>query len=203
MRNAAADGPLTACIWRALGESLAALPETYDGASWRTLANVLERALTGGSSFDFPESGVALPAARRREGHDAVAQLTAIHTRVAAFGPGSPSVAIGAYEFATTDTLSALAPPVAIWRIPSDVRVAALSQDLFYACQCAPTVWEDAFQSAGLALERVEGWWVIRGGSHAVRFSVFNAKKLEVGVASSGISPRAVAAAILAETGPL
>jgi hypothetical protein len=181
-----------------LMSSLVRRPESIESerSLWKSMRNVLDRASQMGSAYDVPEGGIAFVAVRNNVGDDAMRETHRLMARLQrdGFPKGDSLLAIG--HLASDDRMSAIVPPISVWPLPRDHRVALLSVDLFLACVFSNALWERAFEAAGLRLEVKRNHWVIRSKRRAGRFDPFERTKLELGVAFGAVSPRAVAEAI-------
>jgi hypothetical protein len=161
------------------------------------MRNVIDRAIQTGASFDIPERGMALLVVRNREGDDSMAASRSLLNRLQSdgFPVGDAVLTIG--DFMKADSLSAISPPIALWPLPLEQRVDLMCGNLFLACVFKHDVWDSAFAACGLTAEIEEASWIVRGPGVPVRFDAMEKAKIRLGVAFSGISPQAVADAIV------
>ena len=188
---------MTARARVALRLATARIPALQTGSSlWTSAGTVVRKALAEGTAYDMPEPGITFLAVRTCEGDDSHAALEQLVGRLRADGVPDGAPSVSAHDFASEDHMSAVAPPVALWKLTRDERTAVLGGEIFFACIVTATAWADAFSRASLRLEEVKGHWLIQGDTDAVRFSRLEVRKLQYGVAFGGVSPVAVAQAV-------
>jgi hypothetical protein len=163
---------------------------------WRSLRNVLDRALQTGGAYDSPEPGIAHMAVRLSKGDDSASTMVNLMHRMQSegFPRGHSSLTLG--EFTTDDKLSTIAPPIAIWPLPLAQRAALLSGRVFLACAFTSSLWDDALRREGLSIERRPDQWLVRGGHRVLQLDNLEVLKLRVGVAFGGISPQDAASGL-------
>ncbi|MES2178022.1 MAG: hypothetical protein V4550_09175 [Gemmatimonadota bacterium] len=169
---------------------------------WATMDHVMRRARgpAGTPSFEIPERGLAFVAAAIGSAGEAGAlRETLQRLQELGFPAGSPHLSLG--HFLEGDEISPYVPPVPLWQISEESRVALLSGSVEFAAVFSPTLWQDAWSEAGLRFEDDEGWWVVDAeiGGHfiGVRLDPVEVRRLRYGVAFGGISPRTTATAVL------
>ena len=158
---------------------------------WRTIDNVLVRALRDGASYDLIERGLGVAAVRATDGAESISRSTETIERLRDLGL-SENVG-SAPDFLTTAPWSALAAPIPMWLLPRRVRAALLVEDLFGIVVATPSLWRDALRDEGLEVERRGKGWLLRGTQGSRFLDMVDVLRLTLGVAFSGISPRAAA----------
>ncbi len=179
---------------KVLHASMARQVQSAGGASairWRTLENVLSKALQNGGSADIVD-GVAYLAVRAREDDKPGDELVRLRDflRQAGVSPTAESTTSG--DFQERDFLSALLPPIPLWRLSHAVRVSILSGDLFFATCYKPSIWEDAFGEYGITLTSEKGGWRITKDGQTLMARARDVVALRYAVALIGMSHRQV-----------
>jgi hypothetical protein len=161
---------------------------------WRSLRNVVDRALQTGGAYDSPERGIAYMGVRLSRGDDSARVMVDLMHRMQSegFPRGQPSLTLG--EFITDDRLSTIAPPIATWPLALAQRAALLSGRVFLACVFSATLWDDAFAVERLTIERRPDQWIVCGGRDVLQLDNVEVLKLRMGVAFGAVSPQDVAA---------
>jgi hypothetical protein len=167
-----------------------------ESSLWGSASTVIRGALAEGTAYHTPEPGITFLAVRNRDGDESLAALEQLFVRLRADGVPDGAPSVSAHDFASEDHMSAVAPPVALWKLTRDERTAVLGGGVFFACIVTANAWANAFSRVGLRLEDVKGHWIIHGDANAVRFSRLEVRKLQYGVAFGGVSPAAVAQAV-------
>jgi hypothetical protein len=172
----------------------------YGAAQWKSIRNVINRAMQTGVAYDFPEPGIAFIAARNRPGDDSLTESKRYLAQLQAdgFPPGESLLTIG--DFITDDELAPVVPPISLWPLPRDQRIALLATDVFLACIFRSDVWERALAAQGLTGTFESGSWLVRGnGLPTVIFDPVQKAHAHLGVAFAGVSPSVMAGAIAAQ----
>jgi hypothetical protein len=170
----------------------------FAAAQWKSVRNVINRAMLTGAAYDFPEPGIAFMAARNRPGDDSIGESKRYLAQLQQDGfPGGESVlTIG--DFITDDEMSPVVAPIALWPLPHDQRIALLTNDVFLACIFRNDLWDRALAAHGLTGNFEDGSWVVRGdGLPTVVFDPIQKAQARLGVAFAGVSPRVMAEAIV------
>lgn len=174
-------------------------PEVLASSSphWKSLRNTLSRAVQTGGSYDMPEAGIAYVSVRNLPGDDSKGRSQQLLKRLQSdgFPRGEKVLTVG--DFASSDRMAAIIPPISVWPLPLDQRVGLLCGDLFLACVFKGNLWANAFSSVGLQLTEKDGAWIIAGNGQDALFDPLEKLKLLLGIAFSGISPIAVAKQIV------
>jgi hypothetical protein len=163
---------------------------------WAAVNDVLTKALTEGSALDFLGEGIVAVGVRTREGDDFAAKMNLILQQLRNLGfVGSEKGLVNATieDLREQDSFAAYVPPIALWRLPLDVRAALLAGELFYSCVYHPSVWEKAMARHGLDLRTDGEEWTVQLGSESAHFDALEVRKLTLGVIFAGVQPTDVA----------
>jgi hypothetical protein len=170
---------------------LLALP-SQSSKTWRTIANVLHRAIREGECFDIVEKGVAVLAVRA-DVHNAVGRARELAERIYDLGFRRESSMSSSTGFLEDDSWAALVPPIPLWPVSLAARSALMAGELYLACIIHPDVWRDAMEVEGLTMVEQQGKWLITTESGVARFDAIEVAKLGLGIAFAGVSPREIA----------
>jgi hypothetical protein len=163
---------------------------------WPVVRNVLAKAALSGSAADVAEQGVLILAAQGNSPKALDRRLSELAVRLTDTGllrPGMQSV-LGSDAFVGADGVSASALPIALWPLAQATRFAILSGRMRMICVWDVDLWERAFASEGIELQKADTHWTLRMTGHEPgMLDQVEIEKLTTGVALSGISPRATA----------
>ena len=160
---------------------------------WQSLENVLSKALQTGSSFDIVD-GVVYLAVRSRASDQAAPWLIALRDRLIDFGIDAPQYESHTIvEFEQHDFVSAIIPPIALWRLSHAVRAALLSGELFFATLNKPNAWVEAFAKNGITLVDEKRGWTLQRGTADLFIRRRDVVRLRLALAFIGMSPARLA----------
>lgn len=175
------------------------LPRAVDSL-WPAVDTLIARALTDSASVGPLDSGIIGFAVRNRPGDDPAQSLAHVLSdegyTEAQLEPAVRGVSL---DLRRHSGLSAIVPPIPLWRIPRSQRVALLTGEVVYGCIYDVEVWDCAMTEVGASLGRDGGRWVIRKGEAAAVLDEVEVQKLMYGVVFGGTRPREVAALIVAD----
>ena len=157
------------------------------------LARLASRAVSGGSAFETPEEGVGYIAASSEPLSTDSSRLNDLVRQLRSAGFGPECEYISSEDFQKLDWCAAFFSPIPLWPLDERLRRALLVGDLLIAVVYKPTVWRDAFAAAGLSLVERGGTWTISRGERNVFVAGFDSRRLSLGLAFAGVSPRGVA----------
>lgn len=161
---------------------------------WNIIEAVIGRAEQFGWSFDEPERGLVYAAIRLRPEDDTEGMMDAMLRRLQEHIPhGEPLLTTD--DFKSTDSLSALMPPIALWPLPLQQRTSLLAGRVLLGCIHRSDLFRRAFENEGLVLEQMEsGYWRVSGKGEPIVFDRLEVAKLQLGIALNAMSPRELAA---------
>lgn len=169
-----------------------------DGAGkthWPVIARVLGAAHRRGIAFDVGEEGLVYAAITATEHADLVAKLRSLSHELSELGLVPDAMryaAVNSGELHTTLGIAAVALPIALWRVPQDLRRDLLTWDLFLICFYDPEIWTMAFDREDLRLsERADHWYLEKAGMAWV-FDPLDVRRLKAGLWFGGYSPAGV-----------
>jgi hypothetical protein len=160
---------------------------------WRALDAVVARALQGTAAYDLPESGIAFVAVPVGIG-DPARELMRLVAGLRDLGFGRECAAATSGDLQNEDEWAAVVPPIPLWPISRAGRVGVMTAHVYFAAVLKPDVWKQAMADEGLTLEEDDrGHWRVIGPRGEVQLDHIEVRKLCLGVAFTGISPRDVA----------
>jgi len=161
----------------------------------KVLANVLGRGEREGKCWDSAESGIAY-AAVRVSSADPKGHVEKMRAQLWDAGFDDKYQLITVDDFFDKDEWAAVIPPIPHWKLPRHIRISLLSRDLFFACLVHKDLWKRALGASGLELVSSSSGWEIRLEGRSIQFDWLSVRRLELGVAFAGISPRQASSAI-------
>ncbi len=170
-----------------------------DESRWSRLNRVASGALDRGYRVEIAEDGVAYVGIRRHDGDDQSAAVQKVFAQLSERGyqqGEAEYISSNDFQLENAGVSATAVPPIALWELPVDQRVAILMRELDFSIIVKPTVWRDAFVAQGIDfVERGRVWLVSLDGRSAV-FPAFVAAKLHNALLV-GISPGEIAAAVV------
>jgi hypothetical protein len=170
------------------------LVEGAGKAHWPVIARVLDAAHRRGIAFDVGEEGLVYAAITATDA-DVVAKLRSLSHELSELGlvPDAMRYAVvNSGELQTHPGIAAVALPIALWRVPQDLRRDLLSGDLHLICFYDPEIWTKAFDREGLRLsERDDRWYLEKAGRTWV-LDPLDVRRLKAGLWFGGYSPAGI-----------
>lgn len=166
-----------------------------DDARWSRLTRVVAGSLKNGSDILVNDDGVAYVAMRRLVGDDASTTLQETFARLLAYGyEQGQAEYISSCDFQLEDAgdAASVVPPIALWELSVDHRVALLMREVDLSVVVQPTVWRDAFVAQGVDFDERKGAWLVSVDGREAVFPAFVAAKLHNALLI-GISPGEIA----------
>lgn len=186
-------------------ELITSIGGTFEPAQrehWRIIERVLRRAKQVGAAYDIAEPDVFFAGVRNEIQDNCVRTTWRLLDFVLEGGLGinvENIAGASSDDFQKHTALSALVPPIPMWRLPLDLRVQLLNGEIVFFCFSSKGVWKNAFSSEGVELLEREDYWILSRGKAKFRLDPIETGDLTFGVIFSGISPRAVARVIAEE----
>lgn len=165
---------------------------------WPGVERVLSTAMTEGSYYDLIDEGIMAVGIRMREGVDMEAETRRVLTELEQQGFARREGLIQAttFDLRDEDWLAPYVPPIPLWPLPLQLRVALLTGELFYSCAYDQGVWEQAMTKAGVALTQEDGHWILQKGNETTLLDQIAVMKLTLGVLFSGVRPSEIASIV-------
>lgn len=165
---------------------------------WQSLQRVLDDSSKHGFAFDQVEPGVVYVGVDIRNVNDpkGLAERVQAELRAAGYAPDeNPWHVISTEEVRVNEAASAYVAPIALWALRPETRVALLSGQLYFQCIYDPAIWSDALRRVGVAMEPDPDGrgWILRKDQQVARLDPIEVKRIEMGLAFSGLSPRELA----------
>jgi hypothetical protein len=154
--------------------------------------------MTEGSYYDLIDEGIMAVGIRMREGVDMEAETRRVLTELEQQGFARREGLIQAttFDLRDEDWLAPYVPPIPLWPLPLQLRVALLTGELFYSCAYDQGVWEQAMTKAGVALTQEDGHWILQKGNETTLLDQIAVMKLTLGVLFSGVRPSEIASIV-------
>lgn len=181
------------------------LVEGAGKAHWPVIARVLSAAGPRGIAFDRGEEGLVYAAITATEQADVVAKLSSLSHELSELGlvPDAMRYAVvNSGELQTRAGIAPVALPIALWRVPQNLRRDLLSGDLYLICFYDPEIWTKAFAREDLRLSERDGhWYLKKGEGGAWVLDPLDVRRLRAGLWFGGYSPAGIAKEIAGSLG--
>lgn len=176
---------------------------------WRTMENVVNRAMVTGSSWDLAEDGVYKWAVRNAPGDDLDLNVGNLHRRLhghLGISTESPYATASTVDLALWDELSVLVRPVALWELSPATRALILAGEVVVGNLRRVGLLEAHLGELGIRVSKDEGRVVLARDGDERMITGLEFSHIEASISLTGMSPRDVARSIdegfVAGTGP-
>lgn len=160
---------------------------------WNTIAEIIRKAATHGSAYDFPETGLAYFSVSLEGARQQADIARGRHQElIEDLSKQGPIQRASSTELSEVPELSAVVLPIALWGIDVELRAAVLAGRLGFSTFMAENRIAEEFERHQLGFSEEKGRWVIEDDDESYQLDEIEVRATQFAMAFSGLSPRSL-----------